>query len=119
VSGALLPRLRKASVDQNLSHHLCRRLADVFPAAEQVKNAGLHRASDDTIWEYARRQDFAIVTLDSDFADIAALREAPPKIIWLRCGNQPTGTIERLLRDTAALIASFDDDIDAACLELY
>jgi predicted nuclease of predicted toxin-antitoxin system len=77
------------------------------------------RASDDEIWKFARREDFVIVTLDADFADIAALRGSPPKIIWLRCGNQPTAVIERLLRDHAALIASFVESADAACLELY
>jgi predicted nuclease of predicted toxin-antitoxin system len=57
--------------------------------------------------------------MDADFADIAALRGVPPKIIWLRCGNQPTAVIERLIRDHATLIASFLESDDAAYLELY
>jgi predicted nuclease of predicted toxin-antitoxin system len=57
--------------------------------------------------------------MDSDFADIAALRGAPPKIIWLRCGNQPTATIAGLVRNHLALIEAFHDDTGAACLELY
>jgi predicted nuclease of predicted toxin-antitoxin system len=105
--------------DQNLSHRLCRMLADAFPNAQQVKLAKLERASDDEIWEFARRENFVIVTLDADFADLAALRGSPPKIVWLRCGNQPTTVVERLLRDHAALIASFVENADAACLELY
>ena len=109
----------KLLFDQNLSHRLCRALADVFPETEQVKRAGLDRASDDAIWDFARREGFAIVTLDSDFADVAALRGAPPKIIWLRCGNQPTDTVAGILRDHTALIAGFEHDPDAACLELY
>ncbi len=59
------------------------------------------------------------MTLDADFADIAALRGPPPKVVWLRCGNQPTRIVEHLLRDHAALIASFLESDDAACLELY
>jgi len=51
---------------------------------------------------------------------MAALRDAPPKVIWLRCGNQQTSYVERLLRHRAALIAAFlEGDDDAACLELY
>jgi predicted nuclease of predicted toxin-antitoxin system len=94
-------------------------LTDVFPNAEQVKRAGLERAGDDAIWEYARREDFTIVTLDADFADLAALRGAPPKVIWLRCGNQPVTVVERLMRDHAALIVDFVASEEAACLELY
>jgi predicted nuclease of predicted toxin-antitoxin system len=59
------------------------------------------------------------VSLDADFADMATLRGAPPKIIWLRCGNQPTAFVEHLLRNNAALIANFAATSDAACLELY
>lgn len=109
----------KLLFDQNLSHRLCSRLADVFEGSAQVRAVGLDQSSDDDIWAFARREDFAIVTLDADYADLAALRGAPPKIVWLRCGNQPTTAVERLLRDHAALIASFLVSGDAACLELY
>jgi predicted nuclease of predicted toxin-antitoxin system len=109
----------KLLLDQNLSHRLCKLLVDVFQDAEQVRHAGLDRASDNEIWQFAGREGFVIVTLDADFADLATLRGAPPKVIWLRCGNQPTGFVERLLRDNAALITSFAEAEDTACLELY
>jgi predicted nuclease of predicted toxin-antitoxin system len=109
----------KLLFDQNLSYRLCKLLADVFPDAEHVRHAGLERATDDGIWEFAAREDFAIVTLDADFADIAALRGTPPRVIWLRCGNQPTAAVAHLIRAHATLIASFAENKDAACLELY
>jgi predicted nuclease of predicted toxin-antitoxin system len=109
----------KLLFDQNLSHRLCRLLVDIYPEAKQVRHAGLDRANDTVVWESARREGFTIVTLDSDFADLTALRGAPPKIIWLRCGNQPTEFIEHLLRDCAALLSNFIADDNAACLELY
>jgi predicted nuclease of predicted toxin-antitoxin system len=109
----------KLLFDQNLSHRLCGLLADVSPLAAQVRSAGLDRASDEEIWAFAQREGYVIVTLDVDFADIAALRGAPPKVIWLRCGNQPTRFVERLLRDHAALIDTFLASDDVACLELY
>ncbi|MEJ0027169.1 MAG: DUF5615 family PIN-like protein [Rhizomicrobium sp.] len=105
--------------DQNLSHRLCQSLADLFPGSQPVRRAGLDRATDDAIWMVARREGFTIVTLDADFADIAALRGAPPKIVWLRCGNQPTAFVERLLREHASPIAAFIEADDTACLELY
>ena len=45
-------------------------------------------ADDRAIWRIAN--GLTIVTLDSDFADLAALFGPPPKVIWLRCGNQTT-----------------------------
>lgn len=109
----------KLLFDQNLSHRLCRTLADVFPDAAQVRALGFDRASDDAIWKFAYTEGYSIVTLDADFADMAALRGAPPKVIWMRCGNQPTAEIERILRDRAELISGFADDDETACLELY
>ncbi len=109
----------KLLFDQNLSHRLCRALADVFPGSEQVRQAGFDRATDAAIWAFAREQGYTIVTLDADFADIAALHGAPPKVIWLRCGNQPTPFVEHLLRDHLTLVGDFEQDADASCLELY
>ena len=58
------------------------------------------------------------MSLDADFAEMAALFGPPPKVIWLRCGNQPTLVVEAIVRDHAAAILAFEHD-DAACLEIY
>ena len=50
---------------------------------------------------------------------MATLLGPPPKVIWLRHGNQPTALIEKLLRDHADAIAEFERDGAAACLEIY
>ena len=62
---------------------------------------------------------FALISLDSDFAEMAALLGSPPKVIWLRCGNQPTALVESLLRNNVDAITAFELDKDAACLEIY
>lgn len=79
---------------------------------------GLERADDRIVWDYARAHGFAIVTLDADFVEMAGLLGAPPKIIRLRCGNQPTARIEALLREHSRLIGVFEAG-DSACLEIY
>lgn len=69
----------KLPFDENLSFRLCQRLEDAYPLSTQVRLAGLARADDRVIWEYARTNGFAIVSLDADFAEKAALLCAPPK----------------------------------------
>ncbi|HEU5017502.1 MAG TPA: DUF5615 family PIN-like protein [Pseudolabrys sp.] len=108
----------KLLFDQNLSFKLCRQLADVFPGSSQARLEGLERASDRTLWDHAGRNRFVLVTLDADFAEMASLLGPLPKVIWLRCGNQPTAAIERMLREHAEAIVAFERD-QAACLELY
>jgi predicted nuclease of predicted toxin-antitoxin system len=49
---------------------------------------------------------------------MAALYGPPPKVIWLRCGNQPNQAIEKLLRDHSQVIAAFEQDPTANCLEI-
>lgn len=109
----------KLLFDQNLSFKLCQRLADLFPGSSQVRLLGLAEADDQALWHYAQANGFTLVSQDSDFADMATLFGSPPRVIWLRCGNQPTESIDKLLRDHAQVIASFEQDPDAACLEIY
>ena len=108
----------KLLFDENLSFRLCERLEGLFPGSAQVRPSGLGEADDRTIWDYAAAHGFTIVSLDADFAERAALMGSPPKVIWLRCGNQPTDIIEKLLREHIAVIEAFELD-DSACLEIY
>ena|SRR5947209_15868681 len=104
----------KLLFDQNLSFRLCTHLADLFPGSQQVRIVGLAEATDRAIWDYAKANGFAIASLDADFLDMAAFLGAPPKLIWLR----PTAVIEKLFRDRAQTIGTFEQD-DASCLEIY
>lgn len=104
---------------QNLSFRLCTALKDMFPGSQQVRLLNMARAEDLQIWEYARQTDFVIVTLDADFYELSLLRGAPPKIIWLRCGNQPTEVIAELLRKHSLEIEEFISDPETACMEIY
>ena len=108
----------KLLFDQNLSFKLCQALADPFPGSSQVRLLGLAEADDAVLWQHAKANAFALVTQDSDFADLASLYGPPPKVIWLRCGNQPTQVIEKLLRDHGQAIAALEQDTTATCLEI-
>jgi predicted nuclease of predicted toxin-antitoxin system len=108
----------KLLFDQNLSFKLCQQLADRFPGSSHVVILGLEKADDQAVWRHAAANGFLLVSLDADFAEMATLLGPPPKVIWLRCGNQPTRIIERLLRRHADAIVAFASD-DVACLEIY
>jgi predicted nuclease of predicted toxin-antitoxin system len=50
---------------------------------------------------------------------MAVLLRSPPKVIWLRAGNQSAAAISTLMRRHADLIMAFGNDNDTACLEIY
>ncbi len=107
----------KLLFDQNISFRLTRRIIDLFPESKQVRELGLENATDFEIFEYAKRNDYAIVTFDSDFCDLNIIKGFPPKIIWLRTGNTTTKNIEKLLRNKQGLIEIFLTE-DYGCLEI-
>jgi predicted nuclease of predicted toxin-antitoxin system len=94
----------KLLFDQNLSHRLVVALEDVFAGSQHVRAIGLAEADDLAVWNYAIRNDFVIVTQDSDYADWNKLLGTPPWIVWVRCGNASTDTIEKKLRSAVDLI---------------
>lgn len=108
----------KLLFDQNLSFKLCALLEKHFPQSGQVRLLGLAEADDRDIWNFAKQNGYAIVTQDVDFAEMAALYGPPPKIVWLRSGNQPTAAVADRLSSQAQIIHDFFAD-DTACLELY
>jgi predicted nuclease of predicted toxin-antitoxin system len=109
----------KLLFDQNLSFRLCKDVVDLFPESSHVRLLGLSEATDHALLDYANNHGFAIVSQDADFAEMAVLLRPPPKVIWLRAGNQPTMEILTLLRRHADLIVAFEKDDDATCLEIY
>lgn len=88
----------KLLLDQNLSRKLVTRLIDLFPNSSHVQFHALTEAEDSEICEFAKTQDFCIVTQDADFAERSRLYGSPPKVIWLRCGNAPTSNVEAIFR---------------------
>lgn len=109
----------KLLFDQNLSHRLLSRLADVFPGSVHVRPLGLDRSPDDRIWQYAKAAGYCIVTQDADFAERSRLYGSPPKVVWLRCGNATPQEVEGILRHHAPLIAEMIQDPTAGYVEVF
>ena len=61
-------------------------------------------AKDAKIWQYAKDNDYIIVTRDNDFNDLISVRGFPPKIVWLRTGNcSRKSTADLLIRSKQAI----------------
>jgi len=108
----------KLLFDENLSHKLAHRLADLFPDSTHVRNVGLKTADDLLVWEYAQNNDLMIVSKDWDMHDRSLLFGYPPKVIWVRLGNCSTSDVENLLRREFAAIKKFYEDDYASFLAL-
>jgi predicted nuclease of predicted toxin-antitoxin system len=75
---------------------------------------GLRDADDVVVWDFARSQDFIIVSKDADFHQRSFVLGFPPKVIWIRRGNCPTRDIENLLREhQTSMVAFCGDDVHA------
>ena len=108
----------KLLFDQNLPPRLVDALASHYAESQHVSIAGLARAADIAIWDYAKDHGLTIVSKDSDFMQMSFLHGFPPKVIWIRRGNCPTGELEDLLRTSLETVRRFVESSEEAYLIL-
>jgi predicted nuclease of predicted toxin-antitoxin system len=109
----------KLLFDQNLSQKLAKLLSDIFPNSDHVFLLGLDESSDTEVWEYARQNNFTLVTKDADFGDLSILRGFPPKVIWIRRGNCKTSDIETIMRDNLPAIEQLKHEQQIGLITLF
>ncbi len=109
----------KLLFDQNLSPRLVARLADLYPNAAHVADLGLSMADDEAVWNYARANDFMIVSKDADFSEMSLLRGFPPKVVWIQRGNCSTQDIEEILRSGFSAIEALNRGTGVGILLLH
>jgi predicted nuclease of predicted toxin-antitoxin system len=63
-----------------------------------LRDLGLRDAEDPEIFDAAKAQDIIFMTKDSDFVDLVNRLDAPPKIIWLTCGNTSNDHLKIILQ---------------------
>ena len=105
-------------LDENLSPRLVSRLSSLFPGCIHVRDAGLKQADDRNIREWARNNNYNVVTADSDFVEMVTRTGPPPKVIYLERCDFPLHLIEELLRQNAIRISRFESDASARLLTL-
>jgi len=108
----------KLLVDENLAPRLIEGLEPEYPGSAHVRSVRPRGATDETIWNYAREQGFAILSKDNDFRQLSFLNGAPPRVIWLSVGNAGTEAILHFLRSQRAEIQAFEADTGASLLVL-
>ena len=111
----------KLLLDQNISFRITSKIQDLFPESKQVRDLGLENSKDSFLWNYAKENNYCIVTFDGDFYDLGLIKGSSPKVIWLRLGNTSTQNIETVLRKNYELIKTFLTDPnynEIGCLEI-
>jgi len=110
--------VHKLLFDNNISHRVLARIADIFSDTSHVMLESLDESSDEKVWYFARSNEYTIVTKDSDFNDLAIYKGTPPKIIWIKLGNCKVADIENILRINVNAIKIFLDEPNSAILEI-
>jgi len=112
----------KLLLDQNISYKVVNPLRQHFNEIYSIREFGLTDASDLKIWEFAKTNNFTIVTFDEDFYKIQLINGFPPKIIWFKTGNILKQRFVEFLLSQKEMIQAFVKDENYAnegCLELY
>jgi predicted nuclease of predicted toxin-antitoxin system len=109
----------KLLLDENLSRRIVPFIQDSYPGSTQVALVGLERTDDRAIRQYALDYGYVIATHDADFYELNLLYGQPPKIIWLKTGNQSKATIIRALLDNQVAIEQALIVENKSCIEIY
>ena len=103
--------------DENISWRLKKLLPDweILPSNE-IKTG--KRLTDLMIWQFAKKNNYTILTFDEDFSELQNLYFFPPKIIWLRIGNASTVEIADVLVKLKYEIEKFIQDEELGVYEI-
>ena len=88
-------------IDAHLSPAIATWINNTFDVtALALRDIGLRDAEDLEIFAAAKAQEVIFMTKDSDFVDLVDRLDAPPKIIWLTCGNTSNARLKEILSAT-------------------
>ena len=85
-------------VDAQLPPSLAAWLATTFGVeAHAVRDLGLRDEQDSPIFRAARAAGAVVMTKDRDFIEMLGRLGAPPKVIWMTCGNTSNTRLRDIL----------------------
>lgn len=110
----------KFLIDANISYRLVRLLNNKAIESIHVSKTGLpHPAKDSQIWDFAKQNNYSILTFDADFKILENVRGYPPKLILLNTGNSSTNYIFKLIIEKFKEIEIFIREDSHGILEIY
>jgi predicted nuclease of predicted toxin-antitoxin system len=110
----------KLLLDANISWRAIKSIENEFSNCLHCKDIQINQpAKDIEIWNFAKQNNFTILTHDDDFEKLLLLKGAPPKVIILKTFNKNTNQIAELLISKREAIISFISNDDLLILEIY
>jgi len=108
----------KLLLDENISLKLVKFLQKGFPESSHISFLDMQGGTDTQIWEFAKQENYIIVSKDNDFRQRSFLLGFPPKVIWLSIGNSGINEIKNLLLNNIAIVEHFFHDANEGLLVL-
>ena len=109
----------KLLFDENISYKILKKIGSDYNDSNHCNSIRPLLKNDFEIWEYARKNNFSIVTFDEDFEQLEMLYSFPPKIILLKFGNASTQFIADYFLSNYTLVQDFIASEKQGLLELY
>ncbi|GHU68076.1 hypothetical protein FACS189447_10550 [Spirochaetia bacterium] len=101
----------KILLDANISWKLTKILSPIFGECLHVDNIGITvPAQDMDIWDYAKENNFIIITKDNDFVDLLEVKGYPPKIVLVKTGNNSSRALVQLIINSKKSIQELDEN---------
>lgn len=108
----------KLLIDAQLSPAIAAWVNRTFNEIEavSVQSLGLRDATDVEIFETAKKIDAIVVSKDDDFKRLIEKSGAPPKLIWITCGNTSNARMREILSSvlikTKEMLESGEDIVE-------
>jgi predicted nuclease of predicted toxin-antitoxin system len=110
----------KLLLDENLSWRMIKQLTPFFAEVVPVSESKIIQPADDiSIWNYAKKNGFTIISKDDDFEKIVLLRKAPPKLVYLKTYNLDTKKLVDLILENKDKIIEFVNSNENDIFEIY
>jgi predicted nuclease of predicted toxin-antitoxin system len=110
----------KLLLDENLSWRMIKQLTPIFSEVVHAAELKIKQPADDiSIWDYAKKNGFTIISKDDDFEKIVLLRKAPPKLIYLKTYNLDTKKLVDLIMENSDKIIKFINSDENDIFEIY
>ena len=100
-------------MDDNLSYRLVKLLEKNYPGTLHVTDLRPTPKGDRAIFHHDRQNNYVIVTFDSDFVQLSALVNDPPKVLLLTMKNPRKAEIASVLSLRKVQIENFCSNLES------